>query len=197
MRVAGIGFAKQASIHRKVAFIKESRIIVMKLYIKQKVFSIKRRSSIYDAAGNEAYYSEAIIPSIGTKLKIYDRSGAELIYIEQKFWSFLPKYKIFKDGAEIAEVVKDFTFFKPKYTINGLGWTVTGDFFDHNYQIMHDDEVIASVHKEWFTFGDAYELDFSEFVDVPTALAVVLVIDACLDATGDDSGFSIRIGSNR
>lgn len=182
---------------RKKTSIQQKKVIIMKLYIKQKVFSLKSRSSIYDAEGNEAYYSEAMIPSIGTKLKIYDRSGAELIYIEQKFWSFLPKYKIFKDGAEIAEVVKDFTFFKPKYTINGLGWTVKGDFFDHNYQIMRDDEVIASVHKEWFTFGDAYELDFSEFVDVPTALAVVLIIDACLDATGDDSGFSIRIGSNR
>ena len=86
---------------RKKASIQQKKVIIMKLYIKQKVFSLKSRSSIYDAEGNEAYYSEAMIPSIGTKLKIYDRSGAELIYIEQKFWSFLPKYKIFKDGAVV------------------------------------------------------------------------------------------------
>lgn len=167
----------------------------MKFYIKQKVFSFKDRSAIYDAEGNEQYYSEAIYPSFGKKLKIYDRAGNELAYVEQKVWSFLPRYKIFKNGVEIAEVVKDFTFFKPKYSVHGLGWTVQGDFFDHSYQLLQGDIAVASVKKEWFTLGDAYEIDCSESVDLPCALAIVLIIDACLDE-GGNSNISIRVGGN-
>ena len=83
---------------------------------------------------------------------------------------------------EIAEVVKEFTFFHPEYTVNGLGWQVRGDFWDHDYDVLTGDEVIASVQKEWFTLGDAYEISIADGVDPVTALAIVLVIDACIDA---------------
>lgn len=42
--------------------------------------------------------------------------------------------------------------------------------------------VIASVSKEWMTWGDAYEIRFGAGVDEVSALAVVLVIDACIEA---------------
>ena len=151
----------------------------MKLYIKQKVFSLKSRSSIYDAEGNEAYYSEAMIPSIGTKLKIYDRSGAELIYIEQKFWSFLPKYKIFKDGAEIAEVVKDFTFFKPKYTVDFKSWQINGDLWEWDYTVTDSrGATVATAYKEIFNLSDTYAIDVADEKDAAFVLMIVLAIDA-------------------
>ena len=83
---------------------------------------------------------------------------------------------------EIAEVIKAFTFLKQRYSVNGLGWQVNGDFWAHEYEITENGNAVASVSKEWMTWGDAYEIRFHDGVDIIAALAVVLVIDACLEA---------------
>lgn len=154
----------------------------MKFYIKQRIFSWGDKFSIYDEAGNERYYVEGEIFTFGKKLHLYDQSGKALSFIEQQLFTFLPRYSIWRNGSEIAEVVKEFTFFYNKYTINGLGWEVDGDFLDHDYEITQNGTPIATVSKEWFTLGDAYEINIRPNADVVTALSVVLVIDACIEA---------------
>lgn len=94
----------------------------------------------------------------------------------------MPKYYISKNDVEIAEIIKEFTFFRHEYTVNGLGWTVRGDFFDHEYEVSDGSRTVAGVSRQWFTLGDAYELDIAPDVDEVTALSVVLVIDACINA---------------
>lgn len=154
----------------------------MNLYIKQHVFTWGDKFSIYDEAGNVKYYVEGEIFSWGKKLHLYDVQGNELAFIEQEVLTFLPKYHISKNGVDIAEVVKEFTFFKHEYSVNGLGWQVHGDFWDHEYEITDGGNVIAAVSKEWMTWGDSYEIRFGTGADEVTALAVVLVIDACIEA---------------
>lgn len=154
----------------------------MKLYIKQHIFTWGDKFSIYDEAGNERYYVEGEILTLGKKLHLYDTCGNELAYIEQQLLTFLPRYMIYRGQEEFAEVIKEFTFFHPEYSVNGPDWTVHGDFFDHDYEVTDGDTVIASVSKEWFTLGDAYEISIGNGVDEVAALSVVLVIDACIDA---------------
>ena len=154
----------------------------MKLYIKQHIFTLGDKFSIYDSAGNECYYVEGDIFTFGKKLHLYAPNGNELSYIEQQLFSFLPRYSVQKNGHEIAEVVKEFTFFCNKYTVNGLNWEVNGDFLVHDYEITHNNATVATISKEWFTLGDAYEINISPGVDEITALSVVLIIDACIDA---------------
>lgn len=154
----------------------------MNLYIKQRVFTWGDKFSVYDADGNEKYYVEGEVFTFGKKLRLYSLSGSELAYIEQKLFSFLPRYYIYRNGREVAEAVKEFTFFYSEYNINGLGWSVSGDFFNHDYEIKDGDTAVASVSKEWFTFGDAYEIRIDANADEINVLAVVLVIDACIDA---------------
>ena len=154
----------------------------MKLYIKQHIFTWGDQFSIYDEMGSEKYYVEGEVFTWGKKLHLYDKSGRELSFIEQEVLTFLPKYHISKGSVDIAEVVKEFTFFKQEYSVNGLGWNVHGDFWDHEYEITDGNDVIASVSKDWMTWGDAYEIQFGAGVDEVAALAVVLVIDACIEA---------------
>ena len=154
----------------------------MNLYIKQHIFTWGDKFSIYDEMGNEKYYVEGEVFTWGKKLHLYDGHGRELSFIEQEVLTFLPKYHISRDGVEIAEVVKEFTFFKHEYSVNGLGWQVHGDFWDHEYEITDNGRTIASVSKEWMTRGDSYEIRFGADVDEITALSVVLVIDACIEA---------------
>lgn len=154
----------------------------MKLYLKQHVFTWGDRFTIYDEAGNDRYYVEGEVFSFGKKLHVYDLNNREVAFISQKFTWLNPRYILYRNGMEVAEVVKEFTFFRPKYTVEGLGWEVDGDFFDHEYSLTQFGRTIASVSKEWFTFGDAYEISIANGVDEITALGVVLVIDACIEA---------------
>lgn len=154
----------------------------MKLYIQQRVFTFGDKFSIYDQNANESFYVEGEVFTFGKKLHLYSANGREAAFIHQKLFSFLPKYYISVNGTDVAEVVKEFTFFRNEYTVNGLGWKVSGDFMDHDYSITSEDRTIAVVSKQWFSWGDAYEIDIAEGIDPALAISVVLIIDACLDA---------------
>ena len=154
----------------------------MKLYLKQKVFSIGDRFFVYDENGEEKYRVEGQIFSFGKKLHVYDTNDREVAFIRQKVVAFLPCYYIERNGTEVARIVKEFTFFYPKYTIYGPNWEIDGDFFDHEYEIKEGNRTVVAVSKQWFTWGDAYEINIAPGVDEINALAATLVIDACIDA---------------
>jgi len=161
--------------------INESMVFTMNLYIKQRIFSWGDSFSIYDSDGNERYHVEGEVFTFGKKLHLYDLDGTEIAYIEQEVFTFLPKYYIYIKDKLYGEVVREFTLFSNEYTVNGPDWNVRGDFFCHDYDIYEGDSVIASVQKEWFTLGDAYEISISSIADEIAALTVVLVIDACIE----------------
>ncbi|MBR0443652.1 MAG: LURP-one-related family protein [Clostridia bacterium] len=157
----------------------------MKLYIKQHIFTWGDKFSIYNEAGEEVFFVEGEVFSFGKKLHLLNQQGQELAFIAQKVFSFLPRYYISRDGRDVAEVVKHFTLFRHEYSVEGLGWRVSGDFFAHEYSICDDEHEIARVSKEWFTWGDAYAIDIGTGEDIVNALAVVLVIDAVLQDQND------------
>lgn len=153
----------------------------MKLYMQQKIFSLRDRFYIRDRHGENRYYVEGELLSLGNKLHIFDMQGRELALVQQKLLTFLPKYVVSVQGKEVAEIVKELTLFRPSYVVNGPGWKVTGDFWDHDYEIKDGWNTIVRVSKEWFTWGDSYQLDIDDDVDPVLALAVVLAIDCVLD----------------
>ena len=159
----------------------------MKLYIKQKVFSIGAKFSVKDEKGNDKYFVEGEILTLGRKLHIYDTYDNEVAFVRQKLLTFMPKFTVEVGGEEVAEIVKGLTLFKPKYYVDGLGWDVDGDLFSHDYVITSDNEEIVSIHKAWMSWGDTYELDISDDTDEITALAVVLAIDTVLDSANNSA----------
>lgn len=152
----------------------------MKLYLKQKFFSLKDKFHIYDVNENEQFHAESDFFTFGKKLHLYDNNGEELSFIHQKVFSFLPRYFISIGGEDAAEVVKKFTFIKQKYEIAGPGWTVDGNFMAHEYTISKGSEVIATISKKWLTWGDTYEIDINNSADTVMVLSVILVIDAVM-----------------
>lgn len=157
----------------------------MKLYMKQKVFSFRDKFNIKNEYGEDKYFIEGEILSLGKKLRIYDMSGNELAFVREKLLAFMPKYTVEINGREVAEIVKKLTFLRPKYYVNGLGWDVNGDFFSHNYDITDGDRIIVSIHKQFMAWGDTFELDIANDNDAVIALAVVLAIDAVMDSVNN------------
>ncbi|MBS7359996.1 MAG: hypothetical protein KIG53_05270, partial [Oscillospiraceae bacterium] len=95
----------------------------------------------------------------------------------QKVLSFLPRYFVDVNGAEVAEIVKELTFLKPKYRIGGLNWEINGSFLAHDYEITKLNSPIVTIRKAWVSWGDSYELDIRDNNDEIMALSVVLAID--------------------
>jgi uncharacterized protein YxjI len=152
----------------------------MKLFIKQKVFSWNDKFTVKDETGADRYFVEGQIFSLGKKLHVYDVSRTERIFLQQKVWSFLPRFFVFVDGLQVAEIVKEFTFMKPKYSVLGLNWEVNGNFWAHEYEIMNQGHMVVQIKKEWLAWGDTYALDIMDPRDEINALAVVLAIDAVM-----------------
>ena len=150
----------------------------MKFCIRQKVVSWVDRFTVFDENGADQYYVEGELFSWGKKLHVTDVNGREAAFIQQKVSSFMPRFFVYIDGRECAEIVKRFTFFYEKYEIEGLDWTIEGDFWLHEYRITQNGREIVSLSKEWFTWGDCYALDIADPKNETLALAVVLAIDA-------------------
>ena len=156
----------------------------MKLYIKQHIFAFGDRFTVYDADGKECFFVQGEVFSFGKKLHLYNAYDEELALIHQKVFSFRPTYLIQCNDKDVAAVIREFSLFRQVYTVEGPGWHIEGNFFDHEYTIFNGDCRIATVSREWFTLGDAYEIDIADNCNSIIALAAVLIIDACL---ADDS----------
>jgi len=152
----------------------------MKLYIKQKVFSWRDRFAVKDVNARDCWFAQGEVFTFGRKLHVYDANGAEAAFIRQKVLSFLPRYFIEIGGNEY-EFVKDFTLLRPKYRIRNLGWSVSGDFFAHNYDVSDSHSEIMRISKAWLSWGDFYELDIADERNELLCLCVALTID-CINA---------------
>lgn len=93
----------------------------MNLCMKQKVFSWGDRFTVWDENGNDRYYVRGEVFSLGKKLHLTDTAGAEVAFIQQKAFSFKPRFYVYMNGALQAEIVKDFTFFYAALPRGGHG----------------------------------------------------------------------------
>ncbi|MBZ2174613.1 LURP-one-related family protein [Schnuerera sp. xch1] len=151
----------------------------MKYLIKERIFTLSDKFNIEDENGNSIYQVEGKIFSVGNKLRIYELNGKELIYIEQKILRFLPEYNIYGEGSHLAMVKKEFTFFKPKFSIESSHgkFTIDGDVFQHNFDVLKNNKPVAWVNKKWGTFSDTYCVEIMDEQDQPFILALVIVMD--------------------
>ena len=77
----------------------------------------------------------------------------------------LTKYKLYDiindKGEKMAHIKRSRSLFKPKFIIevNGLAVTIKGSLYQHSFSIHSDEAKLASMSKQVFSFGDAYEID--------------------------------------
>ena len=48
-------------------------------------------------------------------------TGNEVAFIKQEVWSFLPRFYVFCNNVQVAEIKKEFSFIFPKYSVAGGG----------------------------------------------------------------------------
>ena len=150
----------------------------MKLLFKQRMFSWFDSYDVYDEAGNTVYTVKGEL-SWGHLLKIYDAKGFEVASVSEKVFSFLPRFEMYFGKNYVGCIKKEFSFFKPKFTIDYNGWQVEGDWFEWDYSILGSSgHKLATVSKEIFNWTDTYTIDVVNENDTLFALMLVLAIDA-------------------
>ena len=154
----------------------------MKLLFKQRFFSWFDSYDIYDEAGNTVYTVEGQL-SLTKCLDVHNAQGKLVGRAERQVLTFLPKFDIYIDDEYKGTVVKEFSFFKPSFDIDYLGWHVEGDIFEWDYQIVSSaGEVMATLSKELFNFTDTYVLSIKYPQSALHVLMLVLAIDAEKDS---------------
>ncbi len=149
----------------------------MKLLFKQRFFSWFDSYDIYYENGDVAYTVEGKL-SWGHKLIIKDFSGEEAGMLREVVFSWLPRFEFFMNGTCVGCVKKEFSFFRPVYNVDFKSWSVTGNFFEWDYEISSPERSVAAVSKMLFNLTDTYEIDVYDPADALGALLVVLAIDA-------------------
>lgn len=156
--------------------------------MKQKFWSMGDDFTIRDRQGNDVFFVDGKVFSIGDKLSFQDVTGHELAYIVQKLLSFKKTYEIYRDNKLFANVVKELTFFKDKFSVDVPGpndYEVNGNFFDHEFEFTRSGRKVATVSKAYFSWTDTYGIEIIDGEDDITILATAVVIDLVCHGSDD------------
>ena len=150
----------------------------MKLLFKQRLFSWFCSYDIYDENGNTVFTVKGQL-AWGHRLNVYDAVGNHIATLQEKLLSFLPTFEIYIGGELAGSIKKEFTFFKPKFSVDYKGWEIQGDFLEWEYTICDfNGNYVASVTKELFNLTDTSTINVGSPEDALPALMLVLAIDA-------------------
>ena len=151
------------------------------LYMKQKVFSLSGKFTVKDKEEQDVYYIEGSFLQIPKTFTIMDPARKEIALITKKTFSFLPKFFVEVDGREELTIKKEFSFFKARYTIDAAGVDVRGNWWDMDFEVLQNGNVVGSVSKRWLTWGDTYEMQILDENMEHLIIALVVAID-CVKA---------------
>lgn len=150
----------------------------MRLLFKQRLFSWFHTYDIYNERGETVYIVKGEL-AWGHLLRIYDANGNAIGCVRQKVWTWLPKYELYIGDQYIGCIRKEFTIFKPRFTVDCNGWQVEGNWVEWDYTILGAHGLqVARISKELWNWTDTYVIDVEDERDSLCALMLVLAIDA-------------------
>ncbi len=158
--------------------------------IKEAFWSWGNDFAITDEAGNPRFRVDGAAFSWGDKLSFQDAaSGQELALIRQELFSWKPRYRIERGGQTLAEVVKEFSWFRQKFTLDIPGpndYVIDGSFWEHEFTFSRLGRSAARVSKAYWSWTDSYGVDIAEGEDDVLILSACIVIDQVLHDQQND-----------
>ena len=150
----------------------------MRLLFKQRFFSWFDSYDIYDENGNTVYTVEGKL-AWGHCLHILNAMGDHIGTVQQRVLTFLPKFELYIGKLYYGCIRKEFTLFRPQFTVDCSGWQVQGEIFEWDYTVLDAAlRQVATVSKEVLHWTDTYVLDIADSADALGVLMLVLAIDA-------------------
>ena len=153
----------------------------MKLYLRQRIFSFADNYDITDENKTPVYKVKSKLFSFGTKMRVMTPDEQEVYFINQKVWHLMPHYQIEKNGTPVGMVIRRFGF-RPRFDMEGeLGaYSIRGNVWAFDFEIVKGEQVVAVVHKKFFSMTDSYEISVMDDSLQDIIITLVLVFDTCI-----------------
>lgn len=151
--------------------------------IREKFWSWDNSFVITDEQGVPCFQVQGKVFSWGDKLSFQDMRGQEQAFISQELFSFMPKYSIERRGRKFAEVLKEWSWFNKKFTLDVPGpndYHIEGSFWEHDFQFLRGGRVVARISKKLFAWTDSYSVEIQDVEDDVAILCTCIVIDQVL-----------------
>lgn len=150
----------------------------MKEYrIKQKFWSLNGSFDIKDELGQPAYHVEGSFLKWLKEFTVTNGLGQNVSFIKHQFSFLRPKFEVTMADGRIFTLVKELTFFKDKYTIDNLGLEINGDWWDMNFTLLKNGQVIAQISQEWLTLTSTYHVQVFNETYADLVVSLVIAID--------------------
>lgn len=161
----------------------------MRYIMRQKFWSWGDDFTIKDENEQDVFLVDGAAFSWGDNLSVQDMDGNQLAHISQALFTLMPRYEIFRNGEKFAEVIKEFSWFNSSFTLDVPGpndYSITGSFWQHEYEFQRKGQTVARVSKRYFSWTDTYGIDVVDGEDVLAILSTCIVIDLiCHDEKND------------
>lgn len=155
----------------------------MKLHMKSKLASIHDKITVTDDGGNALYHIQSKLFSLHNVTYLTDGSGQEIAVITRKPVSMHDVHTIqLLDGTEIELRTELLHLTKDVLDIDALGWQLTGDLLQHDYQLMDDQgQLLAKTHRKWLSLHNTYEVEVADEERMDLIVAVLVTLDKIVE----------------
>ena len=145
--------------------------------LKQELWSLGGRFNISDETGAPHYQCEGSLFRVPKQFTITDMQGKLVSQIEKNFLSFLPTFKVNLACGESFTLRKEWTLFKPRYQIENLNMIIQGDFWDMDFDLEKDGQVLARISQEWLRLTSTYNIEVYDESYADLVISLVVAID--------------------
>lgn len=156
----------------------------MKVYIKNKFWSIGGSSSVVDENKENVFKVKGRAFSITRVKYVCDKEGNRLFKVRNKWFNwFVHKSYIYDTTKNKIATVKDKWFnVNQEYFVTGYKdeIKIQGKFFGLSSQILRNGEIIGTIRRQITFINDAFELEANE-EEIPFLIALVIAIDNITD----------------
>ncbi|CAL6090171.1 LURP-one-related_family protein [Hexamita inflata] len=157
-------------------------MMTQKFYMQEKVFGILTEFFIKNEQGQDCFIVSSKLFSLAQKHSLLDaHSRVELLSVENKLFSWSPIFYVNQNDKQIFMIQEECSCMLQELSITGIkNWKVLGDYFEHDFQIFENCQVVAIITKAWYSWGDSYLIEVydtqSEYV-----IAVVMAIHRIIE----------------
>lgn len=122
----------------------------MKLLFKQRFFSWLDSYDVYDEQGLTLFSVEGKL-GWGHRLHIMDASGRFVGEVKEVVLTLLPRFELYLGETCVGSIQKEFSLFKPRFSMDVNGWSIRGDWQEWDYEICDlRGNIVATVSKQLF-----------------------------------------------
>lgn len=155
----------------------------MKLYIKNKLISLRGSSSVTDESGQDVLVVKGNFFTFTNKKRIKDVNGKLLYKVRNRWFNFITHgaYIYDGEGKKVAKIKRKFGF-KNVFAVEGYRdeISVEGDFLSWTLDVFRNGEQIGTVRRE-FALTDSFVLETDDADDAAFMTALVIAIDNIFD----------------